>query len=360
MAWFTNKPDYAADGKDVLNNIVIGTGLGASATGLYYLAKKLRKRFEEQLEKSLPPAPDYADAALEVPNLTAPEQKKLAFDAYTVATPLATGAAGALLAAALSDKKKKLRNAAIGGVLGAGAGAALNTKPVHEAIGRSIPTGFYSWLIGGGADDETYARRGFKRIMLPLAGAAGVAGGKALYDISAAPYIEAEKKKEQYGSVESARQKYFDELLHDDDNQTSKKEKKSAVHDVLDAVYDVCAEKQAGIADNIRSGLHTVFATGDYNPLAYATYPIRLPFMAADTAGDWYSTALAAATTGGGLLGAKYMYDKTRSESAAKNTAKALKAKERMQHTLPVWIDPQELAQVKDVAKAKEQTDEGV
>ena len=41
-------------GKQVLNNFVIGTGVGSSAMGLYYLAKKLRKRFEEQLERSKP------------------------------------------------------------------------------------------------------------------------------------------------------------------------------------------------------------------------------------------------------------------------------------------------------------------
>lgn len=329
MGLFT-QPDYAADGKTLLNNIVLGTGVGASATGLYYLAKKLRRQFEEQLEKNKPQAPDYADAALEVPNLTAPEQKKLAFDAYTVATPLATGAAGAILAAALSDKKNKKRNALLGAGAGALAGAGLNTKPVHEAIGRSIPTGWYSWLVGGGSDGDTFAREGFKNVMMPAGAALGVLGGKTLYDMSAAPYVEAEKKKEQYGTVESARQKYFNELLHD--GAEDKKEKRSAVTDALDAAYAAYAEKSSGWLDWL-------------NPANYAKA---------------HSTLLAAATLGGGLLGGKYMYDKTRSESAARNMAKALAAKERMKSTLPVWVDPQELAQVKDVAKAKEPTAEGV
>lgn len=349
---------YADDGKALLNNLVLGTGVGASATGLYYLAKKLRKQFEEQLEKNKPQAPDYADAALEVPNLTPPEQKKLAaLDPYTVATPLATGAAGAILAAALSDKKTKKRNALLGGAAGALAGAGLNTKPVHEFIGRNaFPTGYLSWALGGDHGGETKIRNGWKSVMLPAGAGLGALAGKTLYDISAAPYVEAEKKKEQYGAVESARQKYFNELLHDGDDSDDKKEKRSAIDETLDAVYDACAEKEAGIMDVIRSGADTIFTKGTYNPLAYLT----LPFRAAGTGLDMYNTAFAAATLGGGLLGSKYMYDKTRSESSAKNMAKAIAAKERMKQTLPVWVDPQELAQVKDVAKAKEQTDEGV
>lgn len=332
MGWFTN--NYANDGKALLNNLVLGTGVGASATGLYYLAKKLRKQFEEQLEKSKPEAPNYADAALEVPNLVAPEQKKLAaFDPYIVATPLATGAAGAILAAALSDKKNKKRNALLGGSAGALAGVGLNTKPVQEFVGRNaFPTGWYSWLLGGDHGGETFAREGWKNVMIPAGAGLGVLGGKTLYDISAAPYAEAEKKKEQYGSVESARQKYFNELLNKEDEVPGKKEKRSSVDDVLDAAYAAYSEKAAAWYDWV-------------NPKNLA---------------EAHNTLLAAATLGGGVIGGKYMYDKTRSESRAKNMAKALAAKERMKNTLPVWVDPQELAQVKDVAKAKEPTAEGV
>lgn len=330
MGWFT-QPNYEADGKALLNNLVLGTGVGASATGLYYLAKKLRKKFDEQLEKAKPPAPDYADAALEVPNLTAPEQKKLAFDAYTVGTPLATGAAGAILAAALSDKKKKLRNALLGGGAGALVGAGLNTSPAQKFVGK---WGFPTNMIPGMGDHagESWMREGFKNVMIPAGAGLGVLGGKTLYDISTAPYAEAEKKKEQYDSVESARQKYFNELLHEDDKSPAKKEKRSTVTDTLDAAYAVYADKTAAWYDWI-------------NPKNLL---------------EANNTLYAAAMLGGGVLGGKYMYDKTRSESAAKNMAKALAAKERMKTNLPVWVDPQELAQVKDVAKAKEPTDEGV
>lgn len=332
---------YAEDGKQIMNNLVLGTGIGASATGLYYLAKKLRKRFEEQLERNKPISPDYQDVALEVPTLPAPAQKKLAFDAYTVATPLAGGAAGAILAAALSDKKTKLRNALLGGVAGAGAGAALNTKPVHEAIAKSLPTHWFPYLNMGGSSGRSHAYGGWKTIAGIGGGAAGLAGGKALYDISAAPYIEAEKKKEQYGEVESARKKYFDELLKDDSDDGKKnKEKKSSVTDLLDVAYSNYAEKKASWLDVI-------------NPMTYLGAPGKVL--------DLYSLGIAGASTGGALLGGKYMYDKTMAASKAKNMAKALAAKDRMKNTAPVWVDPRELAAVTDAAKAKEtQNDEGV
>jgi len=322
---------YADDGKALLNNLVLGTGVGASATGLYYLAKKLRKQFEEQLEKNKPQAPNYADAALGVPNLIAPEQKKVAFDAYTVATPLATGAAGAILASALSDNKNKRRNALLGAGAGALAGAGLNTKPVHEFVGKwGYPTNMFPGM--GDHAGKSWMREGFKNVMIPAGAGLGVLGGKTLYDIAAAPYAEVEKKKEQHNVVESARQQYFDELLHDDDKSPSKKEKRSSISETLDAVFAVYAEKASAWYDYI-------------NPKNLI---------------EANNTLYAAAMLGGGVIGGKYMYDKTRSESAAKNMAKAIAAKERMKTNLPVWVDPQELAQVKDVAKPKEPIAEGV
>ena len=334
---------YAEDGKQIMNNLVLGTGVGASATGLYYLAKKLRKRFEEQLERNKPAAPDYHDVALEVPTLPAPEQKKLAFDAYTVATPLAGGAAGAILAAALSDKKTKLRNALLGGAAGAGAGAALNTKPVHEFLGKNTPSSLLPWtepILGKPLFSRGSGYTGWNAAMNVGGAGLGFVGGKALYDMSAAPYAEAEKKKEQYGEVELARKKYFDELLKDDE---PKKEKKSSVSDMLDAAYNAYTEKSGAWTDYIN--------------------PLKLPLLKQIfyDAPNAFGTAAAGIAAGSALLGGKYMYDKTIAASKAKNTAKALAAKERMRGTLPVWVDPRELAAVTDAAKAKEtQNDEGV
>lgn len=336
---------YAEDGKEILNNIVLGTGVGASATGLYYLAKKLRKRFDEQLAKNAPHTPDYHDVALDVPNLDAPPQKKLAFDAYSVATPLMTGGASAILAAALSDKKKKLRNAAIAGTLGAGAGAALNTKPVHEFIGKNIPSSIFPFLepvMGGSWFDRGSGYNAWNAALGAAGAGLGVAGGKALYDISAAPQLEVEKKKEQYNSVNDSRKKYFDELLQGDEEKKDG-DKKAAVNEALDAAYATYADKKAGI--------------GDYIPTP------RLPLIGTLTHDlpALYSMLGVGATVGGGVLGAKYMYDKTMAASQAKQMAKAIAAKERMKSMPSVFIDPQELAKVKDVAAAKDpDADQGV
>jgi len=337
---------YAEDGKEIFNNVLLGTGVGASATGLYYLAKKLRKRFEDQLARSKPVTPDYNDVALDTPELLpAPEQKKLAFDAYTVAAPAVGGAAGAILASALSDEKTKKRNALLGGLAGAGVGAGLNTKPVHEFLGKNTPRSYLPFLepiLGKPLFNRGSGYTGWNAMMNAGGAGLGVLGGKTLYDMAAEPYAEAEKKKEQYDNVESARRQYFDELLKDDDKD-SKKEKKSSVTDMLDQAYDVYTEKKADWSDYLR----------------YVD-PSRLPILKSifHDLPNMYGVAAAGATLGGGLIGGKYMYDKTMAASSAKNLAKALAAKDRMKDTMPVWIDPQELAQVKDVAATKEPHDD--
>lgn len=326
---------YADDGKAILNSLMLGTGLGASATGLYYLAKKLQKRVEDQIEKGKPDAPDYSEIPLSVPNLQAPQQKKLAFDAYTVAAPVLGGGASAILAAALSDKKNKKRNALLAGLGGAGAAAALNTKPVHEAIAKALPKDWFPYLNFSAQDSdrpETYAYGGWRTMANIGGGALGLAAGKGLYDLATAPQAEAAKKKEQYNSVQKARQQYFDELLGPADKD--KKEKKASVDAFLDDAYALYTEKGAAWSD-IPKAVHTFV-----------------------TAPDWlmklYSLGIAGTTVGGAVLGGKYMYDKTTAASKAKNMAKALAARERMRNALPVWVDPQELAQVKDTAKAKD------
>jgi hypothetical protein len=328
---------YAEDGKEIINNIVLGTGVGASATGLYYLAKKLRKRFEEQLAKNAPNTPDYHDVALDVPKLESPAQPKLAFDAYSVATPLATGGASAILAAALSNKKNKLRNAAIAGALGAGAGAGLNTKPVHEFVGKNIPSSIFPFLepvMGGSWFDRGSGYNAWNAALNVGGAGLGLAGGKALYDMSVAPQLEVEKKKEHYNSVNDARKKYFDALLRDEDDD-KKSDKKASVNDALEAAYTAYAEKKADWKDYIN--------------------PLKLPLLKQVfyDLPNMYAAAGVGATLGGGLIGGKYMYDKTMAASKAKNLAKALAAKERMKDALPVWVDPQELAQIKDVAAEK-------
>jgi hypothetical protein len=188
----------------------------------------------------------------------------------------------------------------------------------------------------GSSSGRSHAYGGWKTMAGVGGGALGLAGGKALYDLSAAPYLDAQKKKEQYGEVDSARKKYFDALLHDEGDD-KKKEKKSSVNDLLDAAYTEYSVKNAGWLDVI-------------NPMTYLGAPGK--------ALDLYSLGVAGATTGGALLGGKYMYDKTMAASQAKNMAKALAARERMKNVAPVWVDPKELALVADAAQAKETHDD--
>lgn len=346
-----------AMGKDILNNIIMGTGVGASATGLYYLAKKLRRQFEENIERNKPHGPDYADVPMEVPALPAPAQKKLAADASTtldmvraVGAPLVGSAAGAILAAATSKAKNKKRNALIGAGLGGLAGLGANTKPVHEFLGGTVPDAllpvtkpiFGDTWVRGGATQRAW------RAAANIGGAsAGILGGKALYDLAVQPEIDKQKEKRLHGGVESARKEYFDALLQKDEDN----EKKSSVVDqFLDAGYAAYEEKTGGLSD-IGSGLYNTAGSvmktvGDVATLR----GLR----------DLAALTTVAATVGGGALGAKYMYDKTTNAAKAKNMAKALAARERMQHMPPVWIDPRELADIKQVSREESDKNRGV
>lgn len=328
-------------GKEILNNVVLGAGVGASATGLYHLAKKLRQRFDEQLIKGAPNTKDYHDVAFDVPNLDNLQQKKIAFDAYSLATPLAAGGASAILAAALSDKKNKRRNAAIAGVLGGVGGAALNTKPTHEFIAKNIYSSVSPFLepfLGSAWYERGSGYQAWRAAANIAAGGAGVLGGKALYDISAGPQLEVEKKKKQYNNVNSSRKEYFDALLQDDKNKPDNGDKEAALDDMLDAAYAAYAEKKSYLDPTKWVGIKQLIALAGAGPAAI------------NALSSMYSHAGVAALAGGGVLGGKYMYDKTMSASNAKNTAKALAAKNRMKDSLPVFIDPQEVAKVKNIA----------
>lgn len=332
-------PNYAADGKAIMDNLVLGTAIGLPASGLYYLVKKWRKQLDEQIERNKPRAPDYTDVALDLPALPAPTQKKLAFDFSTIGAPAVGGLTGAILANALSKKENKKRNALLGAAAGAAAGAGLNTKPVHETIAKNLPNSIL-WMVPGlnkAYNPDSHEYRGWKEIAGVGGGALGLLGGKALYDLSAGQHIDVEKKKEQYNEVARARQKYFDELL-----KTDNTEKKSSLDEALDAVYDSCTS----IKQSSGYGLFGTEIGSDFNPVKYW-----------DLLRQYYGVALAGAGLGGGVIGAKYMYDKTTAQSKAKNMAKALAARDRMKNSLPVWVDPRELAMVKDVAKSDEASD---
>lgn len=138
------------------------------------------------------------------------------------------------------------------------------------------------------------------------AGVGGLYGGKKLVDHMMAQKTKADVDDE----VEEARRHYYD-VLTGADKQSS----------VLDKCYDVYCTKTAQ-EDNIFKSV-----VRGYNTTALLS-------------------ALAAATVGG-----KYMYDKTRERSISENLAKARAHRARMSALPAVWVDPEQVAQVKQLAE---------
>ena len=65
-------------------------------------------------------------------------------------------------------------------------------------------------------------------------------------------------------------------------------------------------------------------------------------------------TAYVLSMLGAGGLGAKYMYDRTRALTEGENMAKARASRARLKGLPPVWVDPDSLAQVKQLAENDE------
>lgn len=69
---------------------------------------------------------------------------------------------------------------------------------------------------------------------------------------------------------------------------------------------------------------------------------------------DAAGTAGTVGALGAGTLSAKMMYDATMARSRGKNLAKMLRAKARMSNLPTMWVDPDELAQIKQLANQSE------
>jgi hypothetical protein len=65
-------------------------------------------------------------------------------------------------------------------------------------------------------------------------------------------------------------------------------------------------------------------------------------------------TAYVLSMLGAGGLGAKYMYDRTKELTKGENLAKAQASRARLKGLPPVWVDPDSLAQVKQLAESDE------
>lgn len=334
-------------GGEQLNALMGGLGLGAGATGLYYLAKHLRNKMQT-------PKPDLAGIAnapmvpaLPMSEDASAEEEKMGFDTAKLLMPGAGAGIGALIGAIRGGKGKKLQSALTGAGVGAvgGMGADMLSSPaVRQYIGEHVPRSL-PWPSPFGdagkisPSSETgghMAARYAGGLGLAAAGAYG--GHKAVQSLT-----ESDKNEKNKNQVQSARDEYFNALLNDD----NEKEKKAAdaAFDVLYAAYN---EKRSA---------------GEPNQAMFENYfwpengergPWHGPLSSAwnNLSGTAQLGGLAALAAGGGL-GAHYMYNKTKSQSQARALARAAAARERMKGLDAPWVDPQELAGIKNLASAR-------
>ena len=149
-------------------------------------------------------------------------------------------------------------------------------------------------------------------------GLAGLYGGNQLVN----SIMENKQTTDAEDEVEDAKKYYYDVL-------TGANKRAAA----LDTAYEAYAgEKKAFLPPGAWDTLNTV-GMGVPNELARA-----------------YSTTALLSMLAAGGVGAKYMYDRARDRSKSQNLAKARAHIARMSGTPSVWVDPSELAQVKQLA----------
>ena len=321
-------PQETASGQNILGSLALGTGLGVSATGLFYLAKKLRERLDKTITENKEPLPDYADVIAE-PHVA--PTKKIAADnndflrhIANIGMPLVGAASGSALAAALSSKEKRKRNALIGAGLGLGAGVGLNTKPVHDFLGANVPRGMLPIAEALGwrsRNSESVTRDIWRATANTGALLGGGILGKKLYDSAMKDKNEREEAEKRVDLVGDARKKYFDALLtsQTDDDKTAAAQ---TLGDILAQTYDNLHKTSAPEKKGSILSLPEFILAG-----------ITVP-----------------ATVGGGILGYNYMRNKVLAASRAKQKAHELAIKSRARPLSEVWINPAELAELKNKA----------
>jgi hypothetical protein len=149
-------------------------------------------------------------------------------------------------------------------------------------------------------------------------GVAGLYGGNQLIN----SIMENKQTTDVEDEVEDAKKHYYDVLTGGN--------KRAAALDTAYAAY--ASEKAAFLPPGAWDTLNTI-GMGYPNEIARG-----------------YSTAALLSALAAGTVGAKYMYDRTRERSKSQNLAKARAHLARMSGTPSVWVDPSELAQVKQLA----------
>ena len=315
-------------GNSLLTRVGQGAVGGIGITALYHLLDQARRK-----KKPL----DETTATI---SAGAPIVAKTANDRDALIGGLLGAAGGGLYGglrgafdptdSRLQKTKNTLRSAIIGaaggGALGAGVG--YNREGLATLLGNSVPRGFIPGMGGDipsnpGADYDSGAQKGWHTAMNIGALGAGTLGGGTLVN----SLMGKKKELENKDTVDSARAAYL-AALRGEDVKTAQ---------ALDAAFERYQEKQSFEFADIGRGLN---AAGEY-----ITSPGGLR-------GD-LSTAALLSLLGGGVVGGHYMYNKTKDMSHASNLQKAMQSRARMQGLPTMWVDPDELAQTKQLATAK-------
>jgi hypothetical protein len=340
-------------GNRLLNSLLYGTAAGAGGMGLWHLLKGVKT----QKEKARAAKPNLEDVAAAPPSFMLPKQANDGSNLYA-AMPLAGAGIGALIGAVRAEKGKRfqkaLDHAAIGGLAGGGLGVLghyLNNNPsalspgrqISEAVGAAVPSGASLGSALGGEGGEavptpkTPIYGAAVNVGVPLLAGLGVYGGAK--GVNA--LVEKEDDEKNVDAVQSARDDYFKTLLGRNDEKT-------AFSQNLDTLY--AAYEKRSMPEWLRP-------VGDWVAKNFVNNPEHGPHSRGDMVdtglqfGVEYPLTIAGASAlAGGLLGANHMYNKTRDASKAKMLMMAQKARERARGLDSPWVDPVELAHVKELA----------
>lgn len=361
--------------KGLIGGLAGGLGVGA----LYYLSQALKGKMQQATH--VPDADELAAAP--ITDMAAPEPEeepilpeslplvgktsprpalKAAFDKNMLLFPAVGAGAGALIGHARGEKGKKNRNALLGATLGAAGGlgvGAMTSKPVFDSLSKNIPRTYHDALrLLGLTSSEDYVppetglHGGVRSVLGLTLPAAGAYGGLMLADSA----MQQDTGKRNRDAVQSARKEYFNALTgreEEEKTEDAANEKTSAALDAfLDGAFQAYQEKRAEPAGESAgfdwrrfypSNLLKAYVTDPYKDLSAGAHALML-----------------AGGVGAGAIGAKYMYDKTKAQSAARNRERARAARERMRGLTAPWVDPRELADVKALAAAGEPAARGV
>lgn len=373
--WATDSGAQAANaqiGDDLRKGLLYGLAGGVGVGGLYYLSQMLKNKAKEVTH--IPDAAELADAPITealapepeeepilpeiklpkipLPALGAqPQPMKAAFDKNMLIFPAVGAGAGALIGHARGTPGRKRRNALLGATLGAAGGlgvGAATSKPVWRAISEGIPRTYTDLMqmLGVQSDpslpSETGLHGGIRNVMGLTLPAAGAYGGLVLADAA----MQQDSGKKNRDTVRNARKEYFQALTGQPSQEENTEEKQSAAGASVvdkflsDAFTAYQTTKSAESKPDQRTWVEFLSNPSWYN---WITRPYT-------EGSSWLHGAMIAGGLGSGAIGAKYMYDKTKAQSAARNRERAMAVRERMRGLETPWVDPRELADVKALA----------